>query len=101
MKVRRFDMGFWFDKEEAYKDNVIPFEPKYTEEERQQITFSKKFQWEMYEDHRVLANLVDYLTTMLVSCRCKKSKKITLTEEDLEFLVEIALKKTQLKDSAF
>lgn len=94
-------MGFWFDEEEAYEDNIIPFEPKYTEEERRQIGFSKKFQWEMYEDHRVLANLVDYLTTMLISCRSKKSKSLKITERDLEFLTGIALKKIQLKDSIF
>lgn len=94
-------MGFWFGKDDTYEDNVIPFTPKLTKEQLAQISFSKEFQGEMYDDHRVLANLADYLTTMLVSCRSKKSKKITLTEEDLEFLVEIALKKIQLKNSAF
>ena len=94
-------MGFWFDKEAAYADNVITFKPKYTEEERQQIDFSKKFQWEMYEDHCVLANLVDYLTTMLASCRSTKSKSLKITEQDLEFLTGIALKKIQLKNSLF
>ena len=94
-------MGFWFGKDNTYEDNVVPFTPKITKEELDQISFSKEFQGEMYEDHRVLSNLLQLLTTMLICCRVKKNKKITLTEEDLEFLIEIALKKIQLKDSAF
>ena len=94
-------MGFWFGKDDTYEDNVVPFTPKITKEELDQISFSKEFQGEMYEDRRVLSNLLQLLTTMLICCRGKKNKKITLTEEDLEFLIEIALKKIQLKDSAF
>ena len=94
-------MGFWFGKDDTYEDNVVPFVSKITKEELAQISFSKEFQGEMYDDRRVLFNLTHLLTTMLMCCRDKKSKKITLTEEDLEFLVRIARKKIQLKDSAF
>jgi transcriptional antiterminator len=96
-------MSYWFGSEKN-KDTLKqqftqPFTPKLTPEEYKQIRFSDKYICEMYDSNRVLNNLFGYLVQMLTHARRTKSKKMIITESDLEFLCEIASKKIELKGS--
>lgn len=90
-------MGFWFNKDETFEKHTEPYTPSTTLEEMCQISFSKDFQAELYDSHKVLNDLQSMLFTMLMSCRTRKSKKIVVTEEDLYLLFEIAGKRIQIK----
>ena len=90
-------MGFWFNKKEPLEKHVKSYTPSLTEDNMNQIAFSKKFQMELYEDHKVLNNLYDMLFTMIMECRKRKSKRLVVSEEDLQLLFDIARKNVQLK----
>ena len=90
-------MGFWFDKKDTFENHTEPYKPSVTTEDMNRMAFSKDFQAELYNDHKVLSNLQSMLFTMILSCRKNKSKKMVVSEEDLLLLYKITRKEIQVK----
>lgn len=91
--------SYWFNSEEEYKDNVQDYNDKLSESEFGQLLpyLKQDVLHEVYESDRVLGNVSDLLFNMLIFARDAKNKSIVLSEEDIEFLYDIANKKKQVK----
>lgn len=91
--------SYWFDSKEEYEDNILNYRDKLSESEFGQLLpyLKQDVLHEAYESDRVLGNVSDLLFNMLLFVRDTENKSIVLSQEDVEFLYDIANKKKQVK----
>lgn len=88
---------YFFDTEEERKC-IVPFE-HFTEERARYHRLENSnmpYKIEVLDSDKALSELHTILCTMIVVCRGSKDKCITLDEEDLSLLFEIAGKQKSL-----
>lgn len=93
--------SYWFgdmSKEEIEKQ-VVPYEPHWTLDSigYARVEQNPKWKMELLNNSRTLLKVKEMIITMLMACRGKKSKTLTLSEEDFKFLFEVANEEKMIK----